>query len=264
MLLGHNYDNSKIIWHAENRELTIAPGAVVSEPIALAVYGQQLCVCVGAGARVTFFDAQSLKNAAVRYTLVLEQGSAVQYRLELFDNGQRCARMACMQEISVKGACAVSVSVVLRGQQASFAGVLCVRDFSGGALEISLAQQHEAPRTTSSFMVRQALISGSVSSVRGAISVDKSAHHVHAEQQLQGVMFEPEVDGKTDCCPENVLGSPSFCMRPTLAVANHTAMVKHGCAVGELDSEQLFYMQARGVPLRRAKELLLTAFFACP
>ena len=260
--------NASFVFNAKKQELTIAPGAIVSEPIALAVYGQHLRVYVGAGARVTFSDSQSLVKTAARYTFVLESHSVVRYRLELSDSGQRCTQMACMQEVPVNGACgyrsSVSVSVLLRGQQASFVGVLCVRDFSAGDMEISLAQQHDAPCTTSSFVVRQVIIPGSVSSVQGAISVDQSAHHVHAEQQLRGIMFEPEVDGKTSCCPENVLGSLSFCMRPTLAVANHTAEVKHGCAVGELDGEQLFYMQTRGVPLKRAKELLLRAFFACP
>ena len=263
-----NHQNASLFFNAEKQELAIAPGAIIADPIALAAYGQQLRVCVGAGARVTFSDSQLMGETVAGYTFVLETHSAVQYRLELSAGGQCCAPTACMQEVPVTGVCgdrsSVSVCVILCGQQASFVGALCVRDVAKGTLEINLMQQHEEPITTSSFVVRQVLFPGLTTTVRGTIVVDKAAHHVHAEQQLRGIVVEHEKESKTSRCSETVPVSPFFCMRPTLAVANHTAVVKHGCAVGELDGEQLFYMQSRGVPIRRAKELLLAAFFACP
>ncbi len=263
-----NHQKESLFFNAEKQELTIVPGAILTEPIALAAYGYYLRVYVGAGACVTVSDAQLLGNAAASCTFVLGAHSVVQYWLELSNNVQHCAPMVYMQEPLVNGVrgyrASVSVRVILQGQCANFAGVICVRGFSEGALEIALVQQHEAPHTASTFAVRQALIPGSASTVHGSIIVERSAHHVYAQQQLRGIVVESEKNSKKSCCLETVFGAPSFCMRPTLAVANHTSVVKHGCAVGELDSEQLFYMQARGVPLPRAKELLLMAFFACP
>ena len=34
----------------------------------------------------------------------------------------------------------------------------------------------------------------------------------------------------------------------------------HGAASGDLDAEQLFYMQARGIPLEKARQILIEAY----
>ena len=34
----------------------------------------------------------------------------------------------------------------------------------------------------------------------------------------------------------------------------------HGATVGELDDDQLFYLKSRGVPEKKSKQILITAF----
>ena len=36
----------------------------------------------------------------------------------------------------------------------------------------------------------------------------------------------------------------------------------HGCAIGELDEQALYYLQSRGIPPGEAKKLMLQAFVA--
>ncbi len=48
--------------------------------------------------------------------------------------------------------------------------------------------------------------------------------------------------------------------KPHLIIDNDDVSASHGSTVGQLDKEALFYMQSRGIGLKRAKNLLLTAF----
>jgi Fe-S cluster assembly protein SufD len=50
--------------------------------------------------------------------------------------------------------------------------------------------------------------------------------------------------------------------RPELEIYADDVKCAHGCAVGEIDAEGLFYLQSRGLPPAEAKKLMLHAFIA--
>ncbi len=50
--------------------------------------------------------------------------------------------------------------------------------------------------------------------------------------------------------------------RPELEIYADDVKCAHGCAVGELDAQGLFYLQSRGLPPAEAKKLMLQAFIA--
>ncbi|MGQ4827651.1 SufD family Fe-S cluster assembly protein, partial [Enterococcus faecalis] len=50
--------------------------------------------------------------------------------------------------------------------------------------------------------------------------------------------------------------------RPELEIHADDVKCAHGCAIGELDREGLFYLASRGIPPERAKALMLQAFLA--
>ena len=50
--------------------------------------------------------------------------------------------------------------------------------------------------------------------------------------------------------------------RPQLEIYADDVRCSHGATVGQLDAEQLFYMQARGISLDLARRLLTEAFAA--
>jgi Fe-S cluster assembly scaffold protein SufB len=49
---------------------------------------------------------------------------------------------------------------------------------------------------------------------------------------------------------------------PELEIFADDVKCAHGCAVGELDAQGLFYLQSRGLPPADAKKLMLQAFIA--
>jgi len=50
--------------------------------------------------------------------------------------------------------------------------------------------------------------------------------------------------------------------KPELEIYADDVKCAHGCAVGELDANGLFYMASRGLPPELAKQLMLQAFVA--
>ncbi|MCP6768902.1 SufD family Fe-S cluster assembly protein, partial [Klebsiella pneumoniae] len=48
---------------------------------------------------------------------------------------------------------------------------------------------------------------------------------------------------------------------PSLEVLTNSVQCKHGTATSCYNEEQLVYLQSRGIPEQKAKELLLTGFF---
>jgi Fe-S cluster assembly protein SufD len=50
--------------------------------------------------------------------------------------------------------------------------------------------------------------------------------------------------------------------KPELEIYADDVKCAHGCAVGELDANGLFYLQSRGLPPEEAKKLMLQAFVA--
>jgi Fe-S cluster assembly protein SufD len=48
---------------------------------------------------------------------------------------------------------------------------------------------------------------------------------------------------------------------PSLIVKTDNVSASHGGTVGELDEEQIFYMQTRGVPRREAVRILVEGYF---
>ena len=55
---------------------------------------------------------------------------------------------------------------------------------------------------------------------------------------------------------------PSMYNKPELEIFADDVVCGHGATVGYLDDDQLFYLRARGIPLKEAQSLLLNAFAA--
>lgn len=48
--------------------------------------------------------------------------------------------------------------------------------------------------------------------------------------------------------------------KPQLEIFADDVKCSHGCTIGQLDEEALFYLQSRGIPKKEARALLMYAF----
>ena len=79
----------------------------------------------------------------------------------------------------------------------------------------------------------------------GKIIVDKIAQKTNAFQQNNNVLISDKATVNT---------------KPQLEIFADDVKCSHGCTVGQLDEEALFYLQTRGIPKREAQALLMYAF----
>lgn len=79
----------------------------------------------------------------------------------------------------------------------------------------------------------------------GKIIVDKIAQKTNAFQQNNNLLISDKSSVNT---------------KPQLEIFADDVKCSHGCTVGQLDRDALFYLQARGIPKREAEALLMYAF----
>lgn len=114
-------------------------------------------------------------------------------------------------------------------------------------LDFRTNQRHSAPDTVSD-LVFKGVLAGSASSVySGMIHVDEDAPGTDASQTNRNVKLSK------DAWAYSV---------PNLEIEQNQVSCSHASTVGEMDEDQLFYLESRGVPDKEAERLLLEGFFA--
>ena len=79
----------------------------------------------------------------------------------------------------------------------------------------------------------------------GKIIVDKIAQKTNAFQQNNNILISDKATINT---------------KPQLEIFADDVKCSHGCTIGQLDEDALFYLQSRGVPKKEARALLMYAF----
>ena len=79
----------------------------------------------------------------------------------------------------------------------------------------------------------------------GKVIVEKEAQKTNAYQQNNNVLMSNKA---------------TINAKPQLEIFADDVKCSHGCTIGQLDSDALFYMQQRGIPKKEGKALLMFAF----
>ena len=106
---------------------------------------------------------------------------------------------------------------------------------------------HAAKQGTSQQLYKSVLLDQSRGVFQGRVQVCPGAQKTDAAQLSRALLLsdQAEMDAK-----------------PELTIDADDVKCSHGCTVGELETEALFYLRARGIPEREAKALLLRSFVA--
>ncbi|QLE01090.1 Fe-S cluster assembly protein SufD [Galbibacter sp. BG1] len=79
----------------------------------------------------------------------------------------------------------------------------------------------------------------------GRIIVEKEAQKTNGFQQNNNILIDDKA---------------TINAKPQLEIFADDVKCSHGCTIGQLDEEALFYLQARGIPKKEARALLMYAF----
>jgi len=129
-------------------------------------------------------------------------------------------------------------------------------DFTLGAAQLATGHEtleivsevlHAGADATSAQIVRTVLAGHATGTYLGRIAVARGADGTDAEQSVRAMLLDRTATANA---------------RPELEIYADDVKAAHGCAVGELDADGLFYLMSRGLPPAEAKRLMLQAFIA--
>jgi len=162
--------------------------------------------------------------------IVLEEGAT--FELRLLNIGGAYGRIA--------------VTVTL-GRGAKFH--LGAAQLAGGdqTLEVVTEVVHAEPDAVSTQVVRSVLAGHATGTYLGRVVVARGAIGSDGSQSIRAMLLDRTATANA---------------RPELEIFADDVKCAHGCAVGELDPQGLFYLQSRGLPPSEAKKLMLQAFIA--
>lgn len=109
----------------------------------------------------------------------------------------------------------------------------------------NVLMEHIAPHTTSFQKFKGVINDFARSTFEGKIYVHSKAQKTQAYQLNNSLILTPRAEAKC---------------KPNLEIFADDVKASHGATIGQLDNESLFYLQARGIPKKQAKALLIEAF----
>ncbi len=113
-------------------------------------------------------------------------------------------------------------------------------------LDISTAQEHVSPHTSSNLLYRTVLKDRAQNAWGGNIYVYPAANHTDAYQKNDNLLLSERAHADT---------------LPGLEIQAHEVRCTHGATAGKIDAEQVFYLMSRGLPYAQAEKLIVEGFF---
>jgi Fe-S cluster assembly protein SufD len=186
------------------------------------------------------------EGAKVDHTSIVEDGAAQHVESQV-------ARLGDAAELSAFGFIAGGALVrrqifaTLAGQGANLAlGGLSLLDGRRHA-DTTLFVDHAAPRGRSREFYKHIVAGEATGVYQGKVVVRPSAQKTDGAMKSQAILLSPHA----------VMNN-----KPELEIFADDVVCGHGATVGALDPEQMFYLQARGLPKTEAEAMLLEAFGA--
>ncbi len=108
-------------------------------------------------------------------------------------------------------------------------------------------QDHAAPNTSSDLLYHNTLDDSARTTFAGLIRVESDAHQTDAYQKVRNLIL-------SDAAEANSM--------PGLEILADNVRCTHGATSGQINEDELFYMQARGIPASQGRRLIANGFLA--
>ncbi len=139
----------------------------------------------------------------------------------------------------------ISIDVDLNGEGANF-DYRSLSVLKGSASKHQrLTIRHNAPNTISNQFARNLLDEHAYVSYDGSVIVGEGCSQVNSSQLVNSILMGDEA---------------SVSVKPVLKIYHDDVECTHGNTCGELDADQMFYLESRGIPTETAKKMLMKSF----
>lgn len=106
-------------------------------------------------------------------------------------------------------------------------------------------QSHEAQHTTSDLLFKNALYDESRTIFEGLIQVHPGSHHTDSYQTCRNLLGSDKAEANA---------------MPGLEIDADQVKCSHGSTSGQISDEEIFYLQARGIPAEDARQMISLGF----
>lgn len=187
-----------------------------------------------AGSSITYYKLQHENEAAThKHNLIINQAAKSHVELKQLNSG---GSNSCNKLL---------VNLTENGANFSLQGISFAHNTQ--ETEYHLRIEHVAPNTTSNILYKKILNDKARASFSGRIVVANEATKAIAHLTNKNLLLSDTAEIKTE---------------PELEVYADDVNCTHGATVGQLDNNALFYLQCRGIELKKAQELLIQGFIA--
>lgn len=187
---------------------------------------------LGAGAKVTYICAQNWSRQTlgvqINSTVVGRDASATALNVNL---GGSYIRGESVSHLRGAGGRSDMLSVsVAEGKQ---------------EIDQRTLQIHEVPNTASDLLYKNSLNDQARTIFAGLIRVAPGAHFTDAYQKVRNLLLSDDAEANS---------------APGLEIEADNVRCTHGATSGQVEAEELFYLQSRGIPPTVAKKLIVFGF----
>ena len=144
---------------------------------------------------------------------------------------------------SARGKVRMETNLAGRGAEARVTGA-----YAGGGsqhLDYDTTQEHAAPNTTSDLAFRGVLAESATAVWRGMIRVDVGAQQTDAFQESRNLLLSTKAHADAI---------------PGLEIEANDVRCTHAAAVAQIDPEQLYYLNSRGLSRATARQVIIEGF----
>ena len=188
-------------------------------------------ILVPSGQSTSLSIVEDTKGAVARH-LVIELEAGARFDLRILNTGAAFGRIAVDARL---------------GEGANFTLGAAQLGTESQVLEIVTEVSHDAPGAVSRQTIRSVLAGQATGTYLGKVSVARGAIGTDSAQSVRAMLLSRTATANA---------------KPELEIFADDVKCAHGCAVGELDANGLFYLESRGLPPELAKQLMLQAFVA--
>ncbi len=189
--------------------------------------------------------------------IVVEENAQVHiYKIQNEDSHSSCVKTTHVRQVGVSKVNSVTITLnggVIRnnlnfileapGCESNMYGLYCVK--GNTHVDNHTIVDNQMPNSLSNELYKGIIDENATAVFNGKIFVRKDAQKTNAYQSNKNVLLSDTATINT---------------KPQLEIFADDVKCSHGCTVGRLDEEALFYLRARGIGEKAAKALLLHAF----
>ena len=221
-----------LIIAGENSKLTVVDHFQSADPAEAGFACAVSDIVAGAGAKVTYVCLQDWSERSTSFQLstvrLAKDASVTTLHMNL---GSAWSRVESRSFLSGEGARSdmLALGVATGGQE----------------YDLRTFQDHLAPGASSDLLYKNALADKARTIFAGLIRVEPGAHRTDAYQTNRNLLLSDEAEANS---------------MPGLEILADDVKCSHGATTAQLSPDELFYLQARGIPPLVGKQLLVAGF----